>query len=32
LVGALHGADLSGLVSVAVAALVYWTGRRFSPA
>ena len=32
LVGALHGADLSGLVSVAVAALIYWTGRRFSPA
>jgi NCS1 family nucleobase:cation symporter-1 len=28
LVGALHGADLSGLVSVAVAAAVYWTGRR----
>jgi NCS1 family nucleobase:cation symporter-1 len=29
LVSALHGADLSGLVSVAVAAAVYWTGRRF---
>lgn len=28
LVGALHGADLSGLVSVAVAAAVYWAGRR----
>jgi NCS1 family nucleobase:cation symporter-1 len=28
LVGALHGADLSGLVSVAVAAAMYWTGRR----
>ena len=28
LVSALHGADLSGLVSVAVAATVYWTGRR----
>ena len=28
LVSALHGADLSGLVSVAVAAAVYWTGRR----
>jgi NCS1 family nucleobase:cation symporter-1 len=28
LVGALHGADLSGLVSAAVAAAVYWTGRR----
>ena len=24
----LHGADLSGLVSVGVAAAVYWTGRR----
>ena len=29
LVSALHGADLSGLVSVAVAAAAYWTGRRF---
>jgi NCS1 family nucleobase:cation symporter-1 len=28
LVNTLHGADLSGLVSVAVAAAVYWTGRR----
>jgi NCS1 family nucleobase:cation symporter-1 len=28
LVSTLHGADLSGLVSVAVAAAVYWTGRR----
>jgi NCS1 family nucleobase:cation symporter-1 len=28
LVSMLHGADLSGLVSVAVAAAVYWTGRR----
>jgi NCS1 family nucleobase:cation symporter-1 len=28
LVSALHGADLSGLVSVAAAAAVYWTGRR----
>jgi NCS1 family nucleobase:cation symporter-1 len=28
LIGALHGADLSGLVSVFVAAAVYWTGRR----
>ena len=28
LLNALHGADLSGLVSVAVAAAVYWTGRR----
>jgi len=30
LIGALHGADISGLVSVAVAAAVYWTGRRIS--
>jgi len=30
LIGALHGADVSGLVSVAVAAAVYWTGRRIS--
>jgi nucleobase:cation symporter-1, NCS1 family len=28
LIGALRGADISGLVSVAVAAAVYWTGRR----
>jgi nucleobase:cation symporter-1, NCS1 family len=28
LINGLHGADLSGLVSVAVAAAVYWTGRR----
>jgi nucleobase:cation symporter-1, NCS1 family len=28
LLSGLHGADLSGLVSVAVAAAVYWTGRR----
>jgi NCS1 family nucleobase:cation symporter-1 len=28
LISALHGADLSGLVSVAVAAALYWTGRR----
>jgi NCS1 family nucleobase:cation symporter-1 len=28
LINALHGADLSGLVSVAVAAAVYWTGQR----
>jgi len=28
LVRALHGADVSGLVSVAVAAAVYWTGQR----
>jgi nucleobase:cation symporter-1, NCS1 family len=30
LISALHGADLSGLVSVAVAAAVYWTGRRIA--
>jgi hypothetical protein len=28
LIGALHGADVSGVVSVAVAAAVYWAGRR----
>jgi hypothetical protein len=28
LLSALHGADVSGLISVAVAAAVYWTGRR----
>jgi NCS1 family nucleobase:cation symporter-1 len=28
LIDALHGADLSGLVSIAVAAAVYWTGQR----
>jgi nucleobase:cation symporter-1, NCS1 family len=31
LVASLHGADLSGLVSVAVAAAVYWGARRLSP-
>jgi NCS1 family nucleobase:cation symporter-1 len=28
LISVLHGADLSGLVSIAVAAAVYWTGQR----
>ncbi|HVS47320.1 MAG TPA: cytosine permease [Candidatus Dormibacteraeota bacterium] len=28
LVSTLHGADISGLVSISVAAAVYWTGRR----
>src|SRR5438034_1989352 len=32
LTAALHGADLSGVISVGVAAIVYWTGRRFSNA
>jgi len=32
LISALHGADLSGLVSVGVAAAVYWAGRRWSRA
>jgi len=32
LVAALHGADLSGLVSIGVAALVYWGGRRLAAA
>jgi NCS1 family nucleobase:cation symporter-1 len=31
LVTALHGADLSGLISITVAAAVYWGGRRFAP-
>jgi NCS1 family nucleobase:cation symporter-1 len=31
LIGALHGADLSGLISAAVAAAVYWGGRRLRP-
>ena len=30
LIGTLRGADVSGLVSVAVAAAVYWIGRRIS--
>ena len=29
LISSLHGADLSGLVSVTVAAAVYWSGRRW---
>jgi len=32
LVNALHGADVSGLVSVAVAAALYWTARRMRAA
>ena len=32
LIAGLHGADLSGLVSVGVAAAVYWAGRRWSTA
>jgi NCS1 family nucleobase:cation symporter-1 len=32
LIGGLHGADLSGLVSIAVAAAVYWGGRRLAAA
>jgi NCS1 family nucleobase:cation symporter-1 len=32
LISTLHGADLSGVVSVAVAASVYWFGRRWSAA
>jgi NCS1 family nucleobase:cation symporter-1 len=31
LIAGLHGADLSGLVSMAVAAAVYWGARRLSP-
>ena len=32
LISTLHGADLSGLISVGVAATVYWAGRRWSRA
>ena len=32
LVALLHGADISGLVSIAVAAAVYWTGQRLRSA
>ena len=32
LISGLHGADLSGIISVAVAAAVYWFGRRLRPA
>lgn len=31
LIGAVHGADLSGLVSVAVAGAIYWAARRAAP-
>ncbi|HZK74709.1 MAG TPA: cytosine permease [Clostridia bacterium] len=31
LIGGLHGADLSGLISAAVAAAVYWGARRVRP-
>ncbi len=31
LIAGLHGADASGLVSIAVAAAVYWGGRRLQP-
>lgn len=32
LIGVLHGADVSGLVSVAIAAVTYVAGRRLAPA
>ena len=32
LIAGLHGADLSGLVSIGVAAAVYWGARRLQPA
>ncbi len=32
LINGMHGADLSGLISIAVAAAVYWGGRRIAPA
>jgi nucleobase:cation symporter-1, NCS1 family len=31
LIAGLHGADLSGLISIAVAAAVYWSARRVRP-
>ncbi len=31
LIAGMHGADASGLVSIAVAAAVYWGGRRLQP-
>jgi hypothetical protein len=31
-ISAMHGADISGLISVAVAAAVYWGARRLTPA
>jgi hypothetical protein len=31
LIAGLHGADASGLVSIGVAAAVYWGGRRLQP-
>jgi NCS1 family nucleobase:cation symporter-1 len=31
LISRLHGADASGLVSIAIAAAVYWGGRRLQP-
>src|SRR5438552_43747 len=32
LIGRLHGADISGLISIAVAAAVYWLGQRLQAA
>src|ERR1700730_6991029 len=32
LIGGLHGADVSGLMSIAIAAAVYWGARRMLPA
>jgi NCS1 family nucleobase:cation symporter-1 len=32
LIRGLHGADASGLISIAVAAAIYWVGRRLRPA
>jgi len=32
LITSLHGADLSGLISIAIAAAVYWGGRRYASA
>ncbi len=32
LITSIHGADLSGLISIAIAAALYWGGRRFASA
>jgi hypothetical protein len=32
LISRMHGADLSGIVSIAVAAAVYWGARKLRPA
>jgi hypothetical protein len=32
LINPMHGADISGIVSIAVAAAVYWGARKLRPA